>query len=687
MADRYWVGGTGNWNDTANWSSSSGGPGGASVPTTGDNALFDQASTYTVSMNVNISVNNLIISAGTVTVSWGFVTITISGSYDCIAGTVHVGNSNSITYTATTTGNTIRNTNAAQLFFSGTGSWTLQSNLNGTSNGVVRISSGTLNCNGFNIVLSGTLSKVQAFGGTINFGSGSHTLQAGIVDGGSATLNFDSSTCTCVSFDLGSNTVNAGTSTLVINSAGTLAANGKTLYNVNFNLAGGAITGATTFNNLTITENTATPSRIALTISANQTVNGSFTANSAGITKRTLIKSNTAGTARTITAATVSISNCDFRDITGAGAGSWTGTSIGDMKGNSGITFDAAKTVYWNLAGAQNWTATGWSATSGGSPAAANFPLPQDTAVFNNAGSVTGTITVNGFTIGTIDMSARTNAMTLSSGTAAEVLGNWITGSGVTFAGTAGITFTGRTSQTITSAGKTITFPITVASSAGTVSLVDALNSSSSLALTLGTFNASNQTVTVASASITGTTTRTLTMGSGVWTLSGTGTVWNAATTTGLTFNKDTADIVLSNTTTTARTFAGGGLLYNNLTIGGSTGTSTLTFSGSNTFNEINSTKTVAHTITLTSGTTTTITTWSVAGTAGNIVSLRSSTAGSRATLAKAGGGTVTVQYFDIKDNQASPISTWFAENSINSGNNLNWTFAEPSSYQFFMFF
>ena len=27
---RYWVGGTGNWDDTANWSTSSGGSGGAS---------------------------------------------------------------------------------------------------------------------------------------------------------------------------------------------------------------------------------------------------------------------------------------------------------------------------------------------------------------------------------------------------------------------------------------------------------------------------------------------------------------------------------------------------------------------------------------------------------------------------------------------------------------------------------
>jgi hypothetical protein len=51
--------------------------------------------------------------------------------------------------------------------------------------------------------------------------------------------------------------------------------------------------------------------------------------------------------------------------------------------------------VYWNLAGSQNWSATGWASTSGGSPALSNFPLAQDTAVFDNAGAA-GTVTLNG---------------------------------------------------------------------------------------------------------------------------------------------------------------------------------------------------------------------------------------------------------------------------------------------------
>lgn len=44
MASRYWVGGTGNRNDSAHWSVVSGGIGGASVPTSADDAFIDSNS-------------------------------------------------------------------------------------------------------------------------------------------------------------------------------------------------------------------------------------------------------------------------------------------------------------------------------------------------------------------------------------------------------------------------------------------------------------------------------------------------------------------------------------------------------------------------------------------------------------------------------------------------------------------
>ena len=70
MADRYWVGGSGAWDaTTTHWSATSGGSGGASVPTSADNVIFNQASTYTVTNNTSAGTNclNLTVSAGTVT--------------------------------------------------------------------------------------------------------------------------------------------------------------------------------------------------------------------------------------------------------------------------------------------------------------------------------------------------------------------------------------------------------------------------------------------------------------------------------------------------------------------------------------------------------------------------------------------------------------------------------------------
>ena len=69
MANRYWVGGTGTWNTTSttNWSASSGGASGASVPTAADSVFFDQAGTYTVTLTGALTCLDFTHSAGAVT--------------------------------------------------------------------------------------------------------------------------------------------------------------------------------------------------------------------------------------------------------------------------------------------------------------------------------------------------------------------------------------------------------------------------------------------------------------------------------------------------------------------------------------------------------------------------------------------------------------------------------------------
>jgi hypothetical protein len=168
-------------------------------------------------------------------------------------------------------------------------------------------------------------------------------------------------------------------------------------------------------------------------------------------------------------------------------------------------------------------------------------------------------------------------------------------------------------------------------------------------------------------------------MGSGLWTLTGTSTIWNTGTITNLTFNKNTANILLSNTTTAARTFTGGGLTFNKLTIGGATGTSTLTLNGANTFSELASTKTVAHTVLLpVSANGMTIDTWSITGTAGNVVTLNSSTVGTQRNfnLTNVTSGIDYLSVTDIAVNQANRF--YVGANSTNGGNNFNVIFTAP---------
>jgi hypothetical protein len=57
MANRYWVGNTGNWNDTTHWSTTLGGSGGASVPGISDNAYIGSGlgSGHILSVDTNIN--------------------------------------------------------------------------------------------------------------------------------------------------------------------------------------------------------------------------------------------------------------------------------------------------------------------------------------------------------------------------------------------------------------------------------------------------------------------------------------------------------------------------------------------------------------------------------------------------------------------------------------------------------
>lgn len=177
MADRYWVGGSGTWNSTstANWSASSGGSSGASVPTAADNVFFDQNSTYTVTIDgATLACLDITVSNGTVTFVTGTVAgITISGNMSVVAATVWnmVGG---LTFNATTSKTITTNgvVFSSNFTFDGVGgSWALQDNLSLTSLRAVTLTSGTLDLNNKTISAgfffsSNSNTRTLAFGST-----------------------------------------------------------------------------------------------------------------------------------------------------------------------------------------------------------------------------------------------------------------------------------------------------------------------------------------------------------------------------------------------------------------------------------------------------------------------------------------------------------------------------------------
>jgi hypothetical protein len=231
-----------------------------------------------------------------------------------------------------------------------------------------------------------------------------------------------------------------------------------------------------------------------------------------------------------------------------------------------------------------------------------------------------------------------------------------------------------RASGTFTGSGARQIGDTAIDGSGITVTLATNISVSGTLALVQGTFNTANFNVAATRFSSTSGNTRTLNMGSGTWTLSGSGSfppVWDIFNTTNLTINPSTSTISLSSSS--AKTFVGGGLTYYNLRL---SGVGALTISGSNTFNDITNTVQPS-TVTFTAGTTQTVSNFSLAGTAGNLITINSATPGSQFTLSKA-SGTINAQYLSIQDSIATGGATWDALTSngnVNAGNNTGWFF------------
>ena len=285
-----------------------------------------------------------------------------------------------------------------------------------------------------------------------------------------------------------------------------------------------------------------------------------------------------------------------------------------------------------------------------------------------------------GLWVGTLDFTGFTGTFTRT--LTNQVYRNLVLVSGMTYtATTTPIVFAGTVTsqQNITNNGVNPSCPLTF-SGTTKYQFQDALTISSAYTLTLtsGTFDANNKNISVGIFSSNNSNTRSLLMGSGTFTLTGTGTVWSMSTTTGMTLTPSTSTIVFNGSG--VGTFNGGGLTFNNLTQASS---NALSIGGSNTFNTISNSVSPT-TITFTAGTTQTVNNFNVNGTAGNLVTLNSSTSGTQATIAIT-NKTYRIDYLSIKDiisNNVSPVTFWAGANSTNTSNNIGIAFADGTSTQ-----
>ena len=257
-ANRYSVA-TGNWNNTATWSATSGGASGASVPGAGDNAIIEGG--FTVTVNVPSACANLSVAGGS-TLNVGGFNFTVNGTAS-ISGNVNYTNAagvktfiglvtiapggiwtnNTINSPVTFSGGITNN----GTFNSGTGIHTFNTN-NQAITGTFSIPSVTVT--GITLTNNGTLTVGTALAGT-----------GGLTQGINSTLNLGgTSGITTLTASNNGNTVNfsGAAQTVNISSYFNLTISGSG----NKTLAGSSSVGGT----LTLTGSTLTVAGFTLTL-------------------------------------------------------------------------------------------------------------------------------------------------------------------------------------------------------------------------------------------------------------------------------------------------------------------------------------------------------------------------------------------------------------------------------------
>ena len=724
MANRYWVGGTSNWNDANNWAATDGGAGGAGVPTSSDNVFIDSNDDITVDV-ANVYAANFEIGA--------FAVLILNGNTLNIHGTSVDGDG----FTQMTGNGTIvlHNNQSWGTYASGTFNtypWDVNINLNGytltkSNGGLVLANTARLDLS--NSTLAGAIDTVSA--GFMKFSNTtiSPTLSSDFYitaqgnwapSSSEPALSFDYTTTTINSgyFDLTIyiTTPGSGVTKVVASTSPTTSAGVPNSGYVMRVPSGGSSGGTMRFTGLH--NQIQLPSTAVNYEFSSCEVAGSFLSSSSGptitgqsITLKTL--SGQSNLSKTIYGVLPGLS---FNNLSGSPVTyTSTGAAVGGPNVQGDVNFttanqDILKLTYYLTCNTFNNSGTNVRAlefpgSSSGiicknytSATATNLTITGDsnnqriliktpaTLTTNtfNSGSVTtysvsltpdgsggtATFTGNAYDFSTYNLSYTVNAtlniyrnLTLSNSTT-------ILGGSFTFVATSG-------TQTFNPNNAIVGQNITINAPGATVQLTNPLvmGLAQTLTLTAGTLDFNDQTASLGTFSSSNSNSRVIDFGSSVVTITGSGTAWDCGTSTNLSVTTGTGTISL--TGGIAKTFAGGGKSWPTVNQGG---TGTLSVTGNNTF--ANFTNTVnGCTIAFPAGTTT-FSAFNVRGALGSLVTLSSTS-----TLSKS-SGTVAVNYLDLSNSTATGGAYWYAgSGSVDGGGNSGWLFSSASTGGFLAFF
>jgi hypothetical protein len=326
---------------------------------------------------------------------------------------------------------------------------------------------------------------------------------------------------------------------------------------------------------------------------------------------------------------------------------------------------DAAAAINLTYSGSTGIRTISGSATTG----AQTINITAGSDSISCSGTIGG-LNFTGFS-GDLNNSTRTLAngnLTISSGMIVDS-GTLIT----TFSATTG-------TQTITTNGKTLNFPITK-SGAGTLTFADAftMGATRTLTHTGGTINTADQTISVGSYSTTGSTARTLTLGSSTFNIlnaSGTFTY----TGSNLTLNANTSNIVFGSAAT--QTLAGNGLTFNTVTYSRTSPSDTFSITGANTFANLNlmaPTSVGSNIVQLAANQTLTGTLTSTGSNDNKTIRVSSSVSGTQRTIT---AESVSLTNTGFKDIIAAGVASPFTGTRLSDyGNNSNITFIAALRY------